>query len=438
MYELSKEEHVSYGSSYPDICFYVVRRYAKQEGICSVLNNFIGQLLYFEKVWSLRKDKVSIPVIDMLNYPSNWWRGDDWEDISTNDWELYFEQPDSRFNVENIMDAQDVTLGSECLQEVYDIWRVPNWGEEKLVQDYHQIYKKYIHVNERLKNNIEVWEKEIFKPGRRVIGFFSKMQRSAGMEACQNINREKDAVIREILSGGYPDGYPEEPSREVLVKLIRAFMARWNATHVFISIDDRETTEYLIHELGDCVLYIPRHRFELFKDGRSSFEQYVDFFRHDDRKILDESNIGYLTEIHILSKCISLACGVASGSMAAIIMNGCKYEHQYTYIAGAETIHKNFSWKFLKRFKKVFIYGTGNWGKYVCKEYFYEQNIPLSGFVVSDGRKKSPEIKGYPIYELSELTLDDDTGLIIALKESDEVENLLKQKNFSNYILLNK
>ena len=78
------------------------------------------------------------------------------------------------------------------------------------------------------------------------------------------------------------------------------------------------------------------------------------------------------------------------------------------------------------------------WGIYVYKEYFCEHADSFDGFVVSDGHKKFSETNGYPVYELSELELSDDTGLIIAVKESQKIKEILDQKGFSHYMLLSK
>lgn len=106
------------------------------------------------------------------------------------------------------------------------------------------------------------------------------------------------------------------------------------------------------------------------------------------------------------------------------------------HIPDAEVIDKNFDHQFLKRFKKVFIYGAGEWGRYVCEKYFSERKTPLAGFIVSDGHKKSSRMDNYPVYELSELELDD-VGIIIAAKVVQNIELALRQKGFYNYMLLN-
>lgn len=107
-------------------------------------------------------------------------------------------------------------------------------------------------------------------------------------------------------------------------------------------------------------------------------------------------------------------------------------------ISDAEIIDENFDQKFLHKFKKVFIYGTGNWGKYVYEKYFSERPASFAGFVVSDGHRKGAEIGGYPVYELSELNLDHDIGLIIAVKESQKIEEALNQEGFRDYMPLNR
>ena len=89
---------------------------------------------------------------------------------------------------------------------------------------------------------------------------------------------------------------------------------------------------------------------------------------------------------------------------------------------------------FLKN-KKVYLYGAGKIGKRLlawCNDW----KLSVAGFVISDNQELSVVAEGVNVYKLNELTLSDETGIIIAVtpKFVKEIEEDLKKKNFSNYI----
>ena len=62
----------------------------------------------------------------------------------------------------------------------------------------------------------------------------------------------------------------------------------------------------------------------------------------------------------------------------------------------------------------------------------------LKGFIVSDGQEKPEKYKGRPIFTLSEISIDDNVGIIICLGNSNRkvVEKLLIQKGITRYIAI--
>ena len=88
---------------------------------------------------------------------------------------------------------------------------------------------------------------------------------------------------------------------------------------------------------------------------------------------------------------------------------------------------------FCKKFKSIHLYGAGDCAKLMC-EYLDEENILVSDIIVSDGHKNEKKfIDKYNIYELSEINLSDDDGVIIALKKDiqKEVYDLLINNGIS-------
>lgn len=435
------EEYVQNGSEYPDKLFYIVRRHAWNEGVCSVLNHFIAQMTYAEEAKSHGKEEL-IPIVDMLHYPSKFWRGSDHTHVSQNDWEMYFEQPIFGFGLEDTAEAKHVILGSDDVQTL-DISRLLNcyWSWDE-IKRYHSTWEKYIHFNKKVAENINTWEKEIFQEDRRIIGCFARMQIAAGKILQQNMSKEEDeAITRKLDCEGWSmSSYTSRQiSMEQLADMLKSLLKKWDATHVFLCIDDQETVEYVKKVLGDQVLTIPRRRFNLFKEGRVQQERFEqEIFEKTDSYTLGAMNLAYLTEVYLLSKCSSFVCGRGTGAISALIMNGGRYEHTYLFTPPHEVIDKNWCGGVFEKYKKVYVYGTGWWGQYVLRQYIQNCELPLTGFVVSDGRRSTRYINEYPVYELSELELDGETGLIIAVEDADEIRESLEQRGFQSYILLNK
>lgn len=75
---------------------------------------------------------------------------------------------------------------------------------------------------------------------------------------------------------------------------------------------------------------------------------------------------------------------------------------------------------FCRKHKKIYIYGAGNYG-HRCLAYIRQNGIEFLGFVVSDGHRagQQGDIAG-KIYELSELEMNDDEGIVIAIKNKPE------------------
>lgn len=87
--------------------------------------------------------------------------------------------------------------------------------------------------------------------------------------------------------------------------------------------------------------------------------------------------------------------------------------------------------RFCCRFRKIYIYGAGEYGHH-CLYYLKQNGIEFLGFVVSDGRKAENAVNE-KVYELSEISLKDDEGIIIAVgRDFEEIEQGIKEKGIKN------
>lgn len=90
--------------------------------------------------------------------------------------------------------------------------------------------------------------------------------------------------------------------------------------------------------------------------------------------------------------------------------------------------------EFCGRFKGIYIYGGGEIG-YACLLHLQTKGIIVKGFIVSY-RKTDDYYAGKKVYTLSEVEMETDIGVVIALSKIhlEEVKGLLEEKGQTNYI----
>lgn len=102
---------------------------------------------------------------------------------------------------------------------------------------------------------------------------------------------------------------------------------------------------------------------------------------------------------------------------------------EYTEVCFADPkVHR-----FCCRFRKIYIFGAGEYGHH-CLYYIRQNGIDFLGFVVSDGRKYENNVNE-KVYELSEISLQDDEGIVVAVgRDFEEIECAIKRKGIKNVI----
>ena len=90
-----------------------------------------------------------------------------------------------------------------------------------------------------------------------------------------------------------------------------------------------------------------------------------------------------------------------------------------------------------QKFRDVYIYGAGEIASEVIKS-LSRMGLEPKGCIVSDGRKRTDDFCGCPVWELSELELDQEhTGIILALNKENQRQVLpsLLARQFTNIYL---
>lgn len=82
---------------------------------------------------------------------------------------------------------------------------------------------------------------------------------------------------------------------------------------------------------------------------------------------------------------------------------------------------------FCGRHKKIYIYGAGNVSGLICR-YLEEERLKIDGIIVTDGHKVNDTFCGIKIYELSQIRIDEDTGIIlgVGVKNQKDIVEILQ------------
>jgi len=91
--------------------------------------------------------------------------------------------------------------------------------------------------------------------------------------------------------------------------------------------------------------------------------------------------------------------------------------------------------RFCNREKPLYIYGAGGYGR-VVKAFLEENNVKVSGFVVTDKGGASQRVMGIPILELGEISGDVSFVVGVGKNYADEITQRLSMANIEDYFLL--
>ncbi len=278
-----------------------------------------------------------IPIVD-IEYEQVYVDGD--LGVS-NMWEMCFDQV---CRIEDICKKKNVLIGPvirgkedwKYLRETCDI--INNNKEDPYIHAISDVYgyKEYYKKLNALSQNIwtvkplilkevDALRKELFY-GKRVLGLSL---------------REKFNADKKSEKNGWKvySKHPASLPIEEICELLREYMEKWGFTHIFAATIFEGSIEKLKEEFGDKVLYINRRRkrqdkeyldksereWELLQSGK--INEFAKNVSNEDENL--ERTVSYMKEVLLLSKCDYFIGAKSSGTIAACIMNGGKFEDMY-------------------------------------------------------------------------------------------------------------
>ena len=304
-----KEKKVSYGNLNPDKIFYVIKPYYYVEP--NELLTHPQHLLYYyylvlQKI-SFALSKGYYPIVDFKNYEGllyfaepNGVHGE------KNAWEYFWKQP-SDYKLEEVYQSKNVIIATRNSE---DYGFIPPTVMTKPFNKYAKDlaikcskYADYTQLNEATAQYIQTWQKKLFPDNKKILGV---------------VYRSTSYGSEHTLSGNHPI----QPSLSVLAKRVKELIIKWNIDYIYFVNEEDKNINYMRKVFGKQLIVLPRKRYIDFHEF--SKEDPNPLYVHGERY---NTNLSYLTEIVLLSRCNSLIGAMSSGTRAAIIWNQCNYEN---------------------------------------------------------------------------------------------------------------
>lgn len=311
------EKHMSYGDLNPDITFYVIRPYYFIEPnnlVYRNVANLLTQYYYVLQKLSYAINMHYVPVIDWKNY-GKLPHAENYEVNGTlNSWEYYWNQP-SEYNLDEVYKSKNVILST---QNVGEFGFIPGCSMSPPYEAYANSiaekcpqYDQYLGFNKNTEDYIDMKYNDLFPHNNeKVLGVIVRGS-SYGAVGTQNKSHPKQVNIQELID------------------YVRKYMKEWQINKIFFVNEVQELVDAMFNEFGDDLIVLPRMRDSLSRkaDGITKNPMYEEGNKY-------KTNLDYVTEIALLSKCNSVIGSMSSGLRTAIIWNSHQYDHIYVIDKG--------------------------------------------------------------------------------------------------------
>lgn len=286
--------------------FYIIsKKDSPGAGLFAFVTAFFAQIIY-----ALAKGM--IPVIDMQNHPSSYL--EEGELGKVNAWEKFFKQP-CGYGLDDISGEKVIYSFGAAWQTVLPITnQIKDYDLllNKHLDLWAAMYSSFFSVNDAAAQYIEQEYRTLFKPGMRVIGVHFR-----GTDYTQ----------------GRPAGFPVQPSSDDVIEKVSSMMPVWKCDYVFVATEERKTISAFEAAFPGRVLTSACRYYDEADDVDFS-EKFNSSVRFDRANDVYLKGLEYLTAVILLSRCNCAVLGVCGGSMAALFVNGGKYERTHIFDLG--------------------------------------------------------------------------------------------------------
>jgi hypothetical protein len=298
-----REKRKSFGNLNPDKIFFVIRPYYYME--TNELTTTISNLMfhYYRNLQHLSYAIKNnwIPVVDWENY-GPFSHAEKYPINGTkNCWEYFWKQP-SDYTLKEVYASENVILSS---RNSVDYGLIPSTEIKSPFNKYIKDlmikcveYDNYNSLNEFTYKFVDTWKNILFGDNKKILG-------------CSV--RGMSYGIKNV------PGHPIQPKIKELIKMVEKRLIEWNMEYVFFACESEVLVEEMKEHFKEKLILLPRDRYKKIPEKEDD-PLYEDGHRY-------KTNLEYLTEMYLLSKCNSLIAGMSGGVRVAVIWNKNMYEH---------------------------------------------------------------------------------------------------------------
>ena len=306
-----KERKISCGPDNPDLTFFVIRPYyyLQENELATTVSHLLFH--YYRNLQHLAYavENGWIPVVDWENYGPFRHQEDYPINDTKNCWEYYWNQP-SDYTLAEAYQSKNVILS---IQNSRDNAYIPSIffrpPLQKLAENYAircPQYDQLITLNGPTAEYVQKWQNELFPTEARILGV-----------SVRAISYGQQRVTR----------HPIQPATNELVKTIRKYMLDWDMDYIFFACESETLVSEIMQSFENKVITLPRMRYKKQPDEGEENPLYVPGQRY-------QTNLDYLTEMVLLSRCNSLLAAMSGGVRVAIIWNANQYENMHIFEKG--------------------------------------------------------------------------------------------------------
>ena len=300
------------GKLNPHKTFYVINAHQTNWGILSMYLN----LLPFVDA-ALQNDW--IPVIDLKNNYEPM-LVDECNKGKVNGWDLYLEQPQKQYSLEDILHSKKVIYSKweYCPYYLPDKLNIQN-GDIPLTDKDFSFWRRMYNIcpfNETVIQHAEKLKEKYFPKNEKVLGV--------------SFRRSFEALHFYELESTPPGTHIIRSTLDCVIHLIEERLKDYKYKYFFFSVDDREAFEKVKKCFTSQVILIDRPLGHHFVNGnpvsiKDIRERTSEFNKRENDVYL--RGIEYMAEVYLLSKCDSFLSVGSSADFFAYIINNKKYEH---------------------------------------------------------------------------------------------------------------
>ncbi|MGN0739627.1 MAG: hypothetical protein ACI4LX_05590 [Treponema sp.] len=304
-------QRVSLGKLNPHKVFYVIRTHGYSWGALTTWILIMPHILFAKK-------KKYVPIFDFLNVNGLPMLLDKEDERKKNAWELYFEQPQKQYSLEEILHSKKVIITESGCPE----W---TWTEEILNanlpidDEQFNIWRSMYEIcpfNSDIISYAEQLKKKLFPKDKKILAVSYRRSFEWHHYWQSELTPTGSHLIRGSLSS--------------IIDEVKKELFDYGYEYFFFTVDDREALTVMRETFGGKCISTERvmpHFFEnnqpIVKDNIDA--KFVEYGKRDKDVYLRAKE--YLADVYLCSQCDSfLSCGSSADFMAYLINNK-NYEH---------------------------------------------------------------------------------------------------------------